>query len=331
MDLEDDDDLFNFDPLSSSISNKAQTSASTNTLTRSVAHSTGQSAQSKKASGSIGQIMPTPSSMEKLRSFKFTKTQDHVNSVLGKRTSNGSTDDKSDLLPSAKKSAPSDDAIFNDITLDDLMSTDSFDGISDSLNTSTSKDFFPSQAQTNTPSGSIFHTNSGVDLFKAPISRARDPSSATSLYSNTLSTSSQDSKRIPSTCVFSTPPPRNRALKTGFMISDSHSTPTNRIVTPPCQHMTPIHSNLLPRTPAHAHPTHSKHTPIYSTPQNRPSTGGSIMTPRSRQPTPVVCTPGGPPAVMRTSHSAHRKFPGPAGLLPALVSPSKSIFFLVTD
>ncbi len=132
--------------------------------------------------------------------------------------------------------------------------------------------------------------------------RATSSTSAVTTPRTTSSTSAVTTPRAISSNQFSTP----RA------VNHSHSMGTTRQFTTPTVQASQSISTSQQRfsTPSNAHTaSHSSTT-----------TPSCFRTPSSRLPAAIVCTPGDAPLIMKTPHSARRRFPGPAGLLPALVS-----------
>ncbi|XP_064401292.1 homologous recombination OB-fold protein-like [Halichondria panicea] len=295
---------------------------------------------------------PKPSSVKKLQSFKFVKTTCNTPtsfSILGKRTIDGRGVDDIKPSPPPKKTAPSDEEILDSFLLSDFMELD-FPPPNSGSNSSARKDVHlnqpdsdehlpnigqqPSIANHPTTSRNLSLMNpanprpptnvpnSTSSLFKAPINRVKTTATICSPRSNSFTSTPINTLNISSNAIINSPScassnkqfstPRNRELHP--LTSDKHfNTPTNSV--PSSQHIPTSQERIL---------TLSNVRDISTPQRSRSSTPSCFRTPLSRQPTAMVCTPGGdacPPAVTRQPpHSARRRFPGPAGLLPSLVS-----------
>ncbi len=291
-----------------------------------------------------------PSSVVKLQSFKFIKTSNTPtsSSILGKRAA---TDSRrvDNIKPSPPKMiAPSDEEILDSFLFSDFMELD-FPPPND--NTSSTRKDVHSKRSGNSdehlstvgqqPSTVNYPTSRSVSLMNQanPRPPTNTPNSTTSLFkapinrvktTTTISTiCSPQSKSILSTPTKTSNPSSNAIINSPSCIASNKqfSTPRNRGVRPLTQFNTPTNSvqssqNISTSQEQISTPSNVRHD---STPQqSRTSTPSCFRTPLSRQPpTAMVCTPGGnarPPAMMKAPHSSRRRFPGPAGLLPSLVS-----------
>ncbi len=286
---------------------------------------------------------PKSTSLDKLQTFKFKKTRDSSTSstILGKRNVENVPISKSGpSLP--KKPTPSDNFDKNDI-FDDILFSDFMDfdfGLPEEnklvssqahsvehISTNRQHESHPTSNDLN-KMDTLLPLSSIPSVFKAPSSRARTatpnaniihsqsiPSTLTNRHSSSIPTT----PCRPSNSQSSTPRPSSSQLSTPRPSSSQLSTPrpsNSRAVGPALQqYTTPTGKNIA-----------SSHQQRFATPLNTShittpcSSTSNFRTPTSRLPSAIVCTPGDDPLIIKTPHSARRRFPGPAGLLPALVS-----------
>ena len=199
-----------------------------------------------------------------------------------------------------------------------------------------------SRARTATPNANIIHSQSipstltnrhSSSIPTTPCRPSNSQSSTPRPSSSQLSTprpsSSQLSTPRPSSSQLSTPRPSSSQLSTPRPSSSQLSTPrpsSSQLSTPRPSNSRAVGPALQQYTAPTGKNIASSHQQRFATPLNTShittpcSSTSNFRTPTSRLPSAIVCTPGDDPLIIKTPHSARRRFPGPAGLLPALVS-----------
>ena len=265
-------------------------------------HDTATSSKSSQLSQlSDSECSPSTKTLEKLRSFKFVKTFNlKSRSVHTKRPS--TSDDQSELTPPPNKrrsisddNSPPSDSVARCADISKINSGSTFK--QPSFNPRTSFNSLTCTPSSQSERQSALHVGSKV----TPIAhRSRTPDFVAS-HSQSIENSPMVVTGLPSTPTLS----QCRASSMhGGMLSTPQSTPNS-----------------------------SQSNARLTTPQRRAVADPTMQTPtRARQTTPLVSTPTGSGVttpIARASVPLRRKFPGPAGLLPSLVSNVTALLELV--
>lgn len=245
---------------------------------------------------------PSTRTIEKLRSFKFVKTSNSKsNSIQPKRPP--TYDNQSELTPPPSKRQ----SIHNDVTLNSdsaINSGNRLDGTSSdeptfkqpSFNLRASSTHIPTSSQSR---GQSLSVGARVIPTEPLHQKGRAPAGTRSNFS---------------------------ATQSNFWHQSNHSDPTSSLPSTPTLSSSVSYSDTRARSGDSSTPRQSSYQlMMISTPQQRFMADPTMQTPptRVRQTTPLVCTPTGSgmaTPIARASVPLKRKFPGPAGLLPSLVS-----------
>ena len=294
------------------------------------------------------------SSLQKLRTFQFVKTRDVPPKATSHRKrpnddcNNSSHMDSNDRgnemgsgVPLSKKRAPCDDVThiekeesMEDISFGDISLNELFSDV-DSYKTVEDRDispplFTPTSLQSSQSYNPLLATSTvasrNINQNCMDISSTRTRPSYSQSVSRIVPLQSHSERLIGN---ISTP-----SLSNSHSLDPRFKTPISTIRNQRTKHNSGSQiSNSSTPNSSPFHTTTKPNPNMYSTPTNKSSvisrhvagvgTPVGFRTPVSRQPTALVSTPVGDlstPNIIRTPVTTRRKFPGPAGRLPSLVS-----------